>query len=138
MMQTLIEQLKRDEGLRLKPYQDTVGKLTIGYGRNLVDKGISEEEAEMLLIDDVLYLRNRLTRYPWFLVLNEPRQEVIINMAYNLGMTGLLGFKRMIAALNAHNYSLAADEMLDSRWARQVGRRADELALQMRTGYWKL
>jgi lysozyme len=135
MMQTLIEQIKRHEGLRLKPYQDTVGKLTIGYGRNLIDKGISRDEAEMLLINDVLHLRHRLTAYPWFLVMNEARQEAITNMAYNLGVRGLLKFKQMIAALDAHDYSLAADEMLNSRWARQVNGRATELASQMRNGW---
>jgi lysozyme len=137
-MNLLIEQLKRHEGLRLKPYQDAVGKLTIGYGRNLVNSGICESEAEMLLINDVLHLRQRLTAHSWFLVMNEARQEALINMAYNLGMVGLLKFTQMIAALNARDYPLAADEMLNSLWARQVGSRADELALQMRVGYWRV
>ncbi|ADE14168.1 glycoside hydrolase family 24 [Nitrosococcus halophilus Nc 4] len=134
-MEDLFQQLKRHEGLRLKPYRDTVGKMTVGYGRNLEDRGISEQEAELMLMNDVLHFQSRLSQYSWFLVMNETRQGVIINMAYNLGMGGLLSFKRMIAALGDRNYTLAACEMVDSLWAKQVGNRAAELAEQMRLGW---
>lgn len=136
MIENLYEQLKRHEGLRLKPYRDTVGKITIGYGRNLEDRGITEQEAEVLLIRDVIETQRQLARYGWFLLMNETRQDALVNMAYNLGMGGLLGFRRMIAALERRDYHSAAREMLDSKWARQVNHRATELAEQMRLG-WK-
>lgn len=134
-MKKEIEQIKRHEGLSLKPYRCTSGKLTIGYGRNLEDNGISLSEANGMLIEDVcsvsIDLRSRIS---WFERLNEARQGVLINMAFNLGVAGLLKFKKMLSCAEAGDFDSAADEMLDSRWAKQVGKRADELARQMRTG----
>jgi len=128
--------LERHEGLRLTPYLDTVGKMTIGYGRNLDDNGITQWEAEMLLAYDIGIATIAVVEVipTIFLGLNDVRQEILINMIYNLGPTRLLGFKKMIAALDAFDYEKAADEMLDSRWAVQVGQRAIELAEWMRTG----
>ncbi|WP_022949530.1 glycoside hydrolase family protein [Methylohalobius crimeensis] len=133
-MPNLLTQLKRHEGLRLRPYRDTVGKLTIGFGRNLEDRGITEDEAKILLVNDVCRLRGELSEIDWWRALNDVRRDVIVNMAYNLGVSGVLGFERMIAALRAKDYELAAIEMLDSKWADQVGRRAVELSDQMHTG----
>lgn len=131
----LKEQLKRHEGLRLKPYTDTVGKLTIGIGRNLEDKGISEKEADIMLENDIEYFHMKLTqRLEWFYKLCECRQNVLVNMAFNLGVGGLLTFRNMLAFVELGDYDLAADEMLDSKWANQVSNRAIELANQMRTG----
>ena len=127
-------QLMRDEGLRLHPYRDTVGKLTIGYGRNLDDVGISQAEAEMMLTHDIAQAADSLTNLPVFAVLDDVRQAVLITMAFNLGRTGLMGFRRMWAALAERDYDCAAREMLDSKWARQVGIRAERLAEQMKTG----
>ena len=130
----LLEQLQRHEGLRLKPYRDSVGKLTIGYGRNLADRGISQEEAEFMLDNDIDLVVAELERMPLFLSLDPVRQVVLANMAFNMGVPTLLEFRRMLGALARREWDRAADEMLDSRWARQVGRRAVELARLMRTG----
>lgn len=135
---TLQEQLVRDEGLRLKPYRDTVGKLTIGVGRNLEDVGISHEEAMLLLDHDIARAEADVNVHlPWSRQLGEPRRAVLVNMAFNLGIGGLLRFQRALAAMQQGNYDLAAREMLDSRWAEQVGARATRLARQMREGEWQ-
>ena len=133
-MYSLREQIKRHEGFSSAPYQCTAGKITIGYGRNLEDVGISEEEAEELLKGDINKVYSQLINYQWFAELDKIRSGVIVNMTFNLGLRGMLKFIKMINALSLKDYELAAKEMLDSRWARQVGGRATELAEQMRTG----
>lgn len=134
----LAEQLKKHEGLRLKPYKDTVGKLTLGIGRNLEDKGITEQEALFMLNNDVDYFYKKLTKeLPWVKNLDDARQNVLINMAFNLGINGLLGFKNTLELVRSGDYLIAGEEMLDSKWARQVGSRAVELSEQMRTGEFK-
>lgn len=131
----LIEQLKRHEGFRKKPYQCTAGKTTIGYGRNLDDVGIHEVEAHTLLVNDINAACEELNkRYPSFLSLDLPRKNVLINMVFNLGITRFSNFKKMIAAVENKQYEQAAKEMMSSKWANQVGDRAKELARQMRTG----
>jgi lysozyme len=133
---TLIEQLVRDEGLRLKPYKDSVGKLTIGIGRNLDDVGISHDEALMLLQSDIdrasAWVRST---FPWSINLDEVRQAALVNMAFNLG-SRVDGFVQFIAKLRAGDYEGAAHEMLNSLWAKQVGPRADRISQQIRTGQW--
>lgn len=136
-MNKLTKQLIRDEGLRLKPYHDTVGKLTIGVGRNLDDNGITEDEASYLLQNDIAVSKRELSAYGWFNRLDEVRQGAIINMHFNLGLPRLLTFRKMIAALECGNYTKAANEALDSRWANQVGQRAVRLARQIKTGEWQ-
>lgn len=134
-MAALREQLIRHEGLRLKPYTDTVGKLTIGIGRNLTDRGISREEAEALLDNDIVLVVDGLSReLPWWSGLDDVRQLVLADMAFNLGLAGLLRFKNTLAYVKAGRYSDAADNMLMSRWAGQVGIRAIRLANMMRSG----
>lgn len=133
-MQKVKDQLKRHEGLELKPYMCTGGKLTIGYGRNLDGKGISEKEADNMLTEDILDVYNMLGQFEWFASLDKVRAGVLVNMAFNIGFRGVQKFVKMINALSLKDYELAAKEMLDSRWARQVGGRATELAEQMRTG----
>lgn len=146
-MTSLQEQLERHEGLRLKPYRDTVGKLTIGVGRNLSDKGISHDEAMMLLDGDMAEARRDARTLPFFIDLDSVRQDVVTNMVFNLGLTRLNHFRKMKAALEAGDFHTAAAEMLDSKWAQQVGDfpprpghpyggRAWELAQMMRTGKW--
>lgn len=136
--EALRQQLIRDEGLRLKPYRDTVGKLTIGVGRNLEDVGISAEEAEVLLANDLARVSTSVTTaLPWVWELDEPRQGVLYNMAFNLGTRGLLEFRRMLRSLEAHEYHAAAAELLDSTYAGQVGARAQRLARQLETGVWQ-
>ena len=129
MSESLTETLIRHEGLRLRPYTDSVGKLTIGVGRNLDDLGISREEALLLLEHDIARARTELLRcYPWVEQLNPVRQNTLVNMVFNLGLPAFSGFRKMLAALQDGDFQLAAKEMLDSRWASQVHGRANELA----------
>lgn len=133
-MVTLIDDLKRHEGFRAKPYRCTAGKLTIGYGLNL-DAGISEAEATSLLITRCIAISGKLQKsLPFWRNLSQNRRDVLINMAYNIGIDGLFGFTLMINHLHTGDYKLAAKEMLDSRWAVQVGDRAVYLANIMETG----
>jgi lysozyme len=128
-MSKMLDMLKRHEGLKLKPYKCSAGKLTIGYGRNLDDRGITEKEAEYMLHNDILYCISQLDlRLPWWKDQPDTIREVLINMCFNLGIGGLLGFKKTLALLQMKEYEKASREMLDSRWAIQVGRRALELS----------
>lgn len=134
-MTRLQEMLIRHEDLRLKPYRDTVGKLTIGVGRNLDDVGITREEALTLLNNDIAKVRREVKRsFPWFAHLNPVRQNVVLNMVFNLGLPRFRQFKKAIAAIKAKQWNEAVRQMLDSRWAEQVGRRARELAAMMKSG----
>lgn len=131
----LKSELKRDEGVRVKPYRDTVGKLTIGVGRNLDDVGISEAEADFLLETDIARAVASLDKnIPWWRALTDSRQRVLINMAFNMGIGSLLGFKNTLSMIQSGRYSEAADAMLESKWAKQVGDRANRLAEMMRIG----
>lgn len=127
--------LIKHEGLKLKPYIDIVGKLTIGVGRNLDDRGISKDEALYMLENDIQIVEKEAREiFENFDELDDVRQEVIINMLFNLGKTRFLTFKKFIKAVKERNFEKAADEMLDSKWARQVGKRAQELSYAMRYG----
>ncbi len=130
----LREMLIRHEGLRLKPYKCTSGKLTIGCGRNLEDVGITQFEARMLLAEDIDRVYKEAISFGWFKSLSMPRQDVILSMLFNLGLSRFQGFKNLIQACVDGNFELASKEMLDSKWAIQVGIRATELAEIMRTG----
>jgi lysozyme len=130
----LIKNLIADEGLRLKPYTDTVGKLTIGVGRNLDDEGITTEEALYLLNNDIQRVEKELMPLPNFSQLSGPRQRVIMEMAFNIGFQGVMNFKDMWKAIQAHDWDGAANAMLNSLWAKEVGQRAVRLATSMRTG----
>lgn len=134
----LTKQLIRDEGLRLRPYKDTVGKVTIGIGRNLDDVGISHDEALVLLGNDIEKASAALrTQLPWTVNLDDARQGVLVNMTFNMGIGTVLKFKETLAHIQAGDYAAAASGMLQSNWAKQVGPRADRLANQMRTGIWQ-
>jgi lysozyme len=138
MITNLLDQLKRDEGLRLTPYRCTAGKLTIGYGRNLEDVGISKEEAEFLLASDLAKAKIDAAKYiPWFWKLTPPRQAVLVNMAFNMGINGLLKFKNTLRLIETGEYAEAAKAMLDSKWAEQTGQRALRLSVQLNTGEWQ-
>ncbi len=131
----LIAELKRDEGVRLKPYTDTVGKLTIGCGRNLTDVGISEKESDYLLAHDIANVENQLDAHlGWWRELDEVRQRVLANLCFNMGIMTLLTFKNTLAAIRSGNYVGAASGMLRSLWSSQVGPRAQRLARAMVTG----
>lgn len=134
-MKDPIEQIKKHEGLRLKPYHCPSGKLSIGYGRNLDDCGISEDEAEYLLRNDIeRCIFEIATTFPWTNKLDQARRYVLINMCYNLGINGLAGFKRTLLAIEEGRYEEAAEAMLKSKWAEQVKGRAVELAEIMKGG----
>ena len=131
----LIIELNRDEGLRLLPYRDTVGKLTIGVGRNLDDVGISIAEANNMLINDINRVLPQLDKsMPWWRDLSEARQRVLCNMAFNLGITKLLKFTKTLKMMQDGNYKQAAEAMRQSLWYRQVGVRAERLAVMMDNG----
>jgi len=153
-MMNLIEQLKRHEGFRSDYYQCSANKKTIGYGRNVdnnpfstkelkmlgrdvfCEQPLTEEEAEIILLNDVNEITALISDHlPWC-NLNSARQAVCINMAFNIGVTGFFQFKKAIRAIGYGCYKEAAAEMLDSKWAYQVGNRSDELATQMYTGEW--
>ena len=133
--QRLMAQLREHEGLRLKPYHCTAGKLTIGIGRNLEAVGLREDEAIYMLNNDINETYDKLRNaWPKIILLDDARQNVMINMAFNIGVAGLMKFSKMLNALALTDYEQAAKEMLDSKWADQVGERAVKLAMQMRTG----
>ena len=129
------KQLIRHEGKKLFPYVDTIGKLTIGVGRNLSDVGISEDEVLYLLHSDIDKARRNLSKWlPWTEMLDRVRYEVLVNMTFNMGIGGLLQFKNTLKLIKESKYKEASIEMLKSRWAKQVGSRAIELSKQMKTG----
>ena len=140
----LLNQLRRHEGLRLKPYHCSENFLSLGYGRNLETNGISEAEAEFMLMNDLLACESELKDEGWYNQLDETRRAVVLNMAFNLGKPKLMQFKKFIGALSDDDYETASKEMVTgsdgvspSKWASQVGSRAYELADQMRTGQWQ-
>lgn len=138
----LMADLKRDEGCRLVAYPDPRSggaPWTIGYGHTgrEVHPGliIGQEQAEDYLAQDItLTCRGLDTALPGWRRPEDPRQDVIVNMAFNLGVHKLLGFHNLLAALKSEDYDTAAAEMLDSAWALELPARADRLARQMRTG----
>lgn len=136
LLERIKEQLVRHEGLRLKPYRCTAGKLTIGIGRNLDDRGISQKEAYAMLERDILdFEQQLLDEIPdVYNGLDEVRQSVLLNMCFNLGLKGLLEFKNTLAFIASGDWERAANGMLASKWAKQVGMRAIELSEMMRKG----
>jgi lysozyme len=134
----LIDDLVRDEGEVLTAYQDHLGYWTIGVGR-LIDKrrggGISKEESRLLLANDLERFASGLDAHlPWWRTLSKGRQRVLLNMAFNLGVSGLLTFRNTLTAVREGRYDDAAAGMLRSKWAGQVGERAKRLAALMREG----
>ena len=135
-MDPMREMIKRHEGLRLFPYVCPAGKLTIGYGRNLEEVGISKGEAEALLMNDIWRAEREIEKlFPGAkLRFNEARYAALVDMMFNLGAARFRGFRKMIQAVRAENWDLAAKELLDSRYARQVKGRAVELSRLLKTG----
>ena len=129
----IADQLIKHEGLQLKPYHCPAGKLTIGVGRNLEDKGISKKEAMILLENDINQcLKDLKTIFQTFDQLPEPVQQVLVDMRFNLGFKGFRSFTKMIMAVKDRNFNLAAQEMKDSHWYSQVGQRAETLVTMMK------
>ncbi len=156
MLENIIEQLKEDEGFRGKTYLCTANKKTVGYGRNIeaipfsnleiqmlgrtnfIDKPMTKEEAEILLINDVNSLFRSLERLSFWGCLSDARKGVIVNMSYNLGLTGFLKFVKTIDLISDGYFEKASNEMLDSKWAKEdvSSTRSLRLARQMHTGMW--
>ena len=135
MLSKLRPMLVRHEGLKLKVYKCPAGRWTIGVGRNVEDLGLTRDEAMHLLDNDIRRVHAEVKRvFPWFPLLDEPRQLVLMNMAFNLGTDGLIKFTQMLEAIKRKDWTKAAEEMRDSKWAKQVGSRAIELSLIMKTG----
>lgn len=130
--------IKRHEGLRLKSYVDTVGKVTIGYGRNLSDNGISQAMADTMVLEDIEMAKSiALSIFgSGFASASDARQAALTDMAFNMGQPRLSQFTHLIAAVKAGDWALAATEALSSRWASQVGARAQEDADLLRHGVW--
>lgn len=129
--------LEIHEGFRGRPYKDTVGKTTIGIGRNLDDNPLTHEEARYLAAGQIRQFEEQLDRnIPWWRTLSVPRQRVLLDMCFNMGWATLAGFKRTLAAIYRGDYEEAAIGMLGSKWAGQVGGRAKFLAEVMKSGVW--
>ena len=131
----LINSIKQHEGKSNLPYRDSVGRLTIGYGHNLENKPLPDDVLELVLQHDVEdAITEARSALLYFDSLNASRQEVVVEMVFNLGLNGFKSFKKMLRALRNRDFTIAATEMLDSRWHEQVGDRAEELAERMRGG----
>jgi len=132
------EMLIRDEGFRARPYRDHLGHWTVGYGYSLeTGPPLSEETARIILREHVgMFVNDLHSRLPWTKQLSQPRFGVLVNMAFNLGIHGLMSFRRMLRAAEAGDHDRVGDEMLNSRWAQQVGDRAERLVRQWRTNEW--
>ena len=131
----LKDQIRLHEGVEKKVYLDTEGIETIGVGRNLRDRGLSEDEIDLLLDNDIAICEEELiNNFEWYAELDEVRKRVLIDMAFNLGMPKLKQFAKMLGAIENKDWVNVASEMLDSRWAEQVGNRASRLSEMMETG----
>jgi lysozyme len=131
---TLFDQLEQHEGRRRFPYVDTVGKTTIGVGRNLTDKGLSDDEIDYLLANDLREVFADLETFPFWAGLDPVRRNVLADMRFQLGAIGLRKFRLMLAAVAGGNYVIAGNQMQASKWAKQVPNRARTLIRQMKTG----
>ena len=155
--ETLVKKIAEHEGIVLEPYKDSLGISTIGIGRNLegrgiddyelmhmnktleeiVANGLTEEEAYYLCNNDIDIVEQELVKQkPIVMDLNETRQMCLVDMGFNLGVPRLMKFKNMWEAIERQDFEWAGAEMLNSRWAKQVGRRADNLAKAMENGEW--
>jgi len=139
-MNRLRDMIKRHEGVETHCYKDHVGLETIGVGRCIAEGslGLSDDEIDYLLDNDIVRCIKELTRsLPWFSSLDEVRKEALIDLCFNLGLTRLLGFKKALAAVEVSDWDTAKVELLDSRWATQVGNRAQEIAEMIRSGVYQ-
>ena len=133
----LRDQLIRDEGLRLEPYRDSEGLLTIGVGHCLDRKGISRKVADLMLDEDISDAQVTVrTKWPWVGQLSEARQAAFTNLVFNLGGGGLSTFKKFLAAAQAGDWVTASRELLNSKYAKQVGGRAQRVAQQLLGDTW--
>jgi lysozyme len=130
-----ISQIRFHEGVESKVYKDHLGIETIGVGRNLKDRGLSEDEIDYLLTNDITIIENELDKaFPWWRDLDEVRQRALADLAFNMGIPRLHGFVKMLGGLQRRDYHAAAEELLDSKYAKQVGARSERVAGMIRTG----
>lgn len=141
----IIEQLKRDEGVKASPYKDSRGILTVGVGHNLEAHPLPNESYPLsidrineILADDLARITSKLAAsLPWIESLDDARKGVLQNMSFNMGVNGLLAFHHTLAAVQSGDYNAAATGMTQSAWYNQVGARAQRLVTQMETGEWQ-
>jgi lysozyme len=132
--ETGLAELRRHEGFEARPYRDSVGVLTVGYGWNLESDPMYREAAEVQLKCKLLELEQRLlSLYDWYPNLSQCRKDVVLNMCYNLGLEGFGKFRQTIYYIARSRFEEAAAEMLRSKWAEQVGNRSRTLSEHMRT-----
>lgn len=141
MIKDSYSQLRRDEGERLSAYEDHLGYLTIGVGI-LIDArkggGLLPEESEFIFQNRLKLLNAELEkRLPWIKKLDPARRGVLVNMAFQMGVAGLLGFKNTLSLIERGEYEKASREMLGSKWAQQTPARANRLSVQMSSGVWQ-
>lgn len=134
MYERVEDMIERHEGRSLVPYKCTAGKLTIGVGRNLEARGISDAVANLMLQEDIELCIDQLGRFPWYAELDEVRRNAMIDMVFNLGITRFSKFKKMIAAMKNKDYFEASMQAKDSAWYNQVGNRAVEVCAMIRHG----
>jgi lysozyme len=138
MLDKLIDMVKRHEGLRLKLYADSCGKLTIGYGRCIEDIGISQQEADLLLMNDLTRSVNDLANnLPWLYEIDDIRRAALVDLCFQLGWRGLSKFQKTLEYAEKKYWDKAADELLDSIYAKQAPKRANEISEMLRTGQWQ-
>ena len=136
-MSQLVEMIKRHEGVKSKVYLCSAGYETIGVGRNISESGLglSDDEIDYLLQNDIQRVKEELEEtYFWFGALNEARQDAMIDICFNLGLTRLRGFVKALEAMSREQFDIAADEFMDSKWAQQVGTRAIRVTEMIRGG----
>jgi lysozyme len=136
-MTDIYELLTLHEGVRRYPYEDTVGKLTIGVGFNIEDVGLYPEEIQFILKNRVEKVEADLERaFPWYHELDDVRKAVLVDMCYNMGISTLKQFYTTLGHIKDGNYTEASRQMLKSLWAKQVKGRAKRLSRMMETGQW--
>jgi lysozyme len=139
-MGQLIEMIKRHEGVKDKVYKCSQGYETIGVGRNISESGLglSQDEIDYLLHNDIERCDMELKdSYYWYGGLNKARRDAMVDICFNLGITRLRGFVKALEAMSREQFDIAADEFMDSLWAKQVGRRAEEVTEMIRTGEYR-
>jgi lysozyme len=146
--QKLRAQLSKHEGRKRYVYDDASGKNitegsfvrgipTVGVGRNLVDRGLSDDEIDFLLDHDINDALADASKFAFFSKLDPVRKAAMAELVFNLGLTRLKEFKKFLAFMVEERWTHAAGELLNSKWARQVGERAKVLAQQVQTGKWQ-
>ena len=134
-MVELVDDLTTDEGMRLRIYVDTAGKVTVGVGRNLSDRGISHDEAGVMLLNDIALVAMQLdASQPWWRTLDAPRQRVMINLGFNMGVPTLNTFHQFLDLMQQHDWQGAAADLEGTKWYGQVGERGPRMVSRILAG----